>query len=105
MEIYHRDHWAIIVHMAPWYDLTKGTEENTSIDLISHIGRIVKRVLPVTPAFAPKARRLRTHMLDDPSQMIDPINYCVLFIPYGQIIPCGHMDNYDPMVSVIYLHL
>ena len=58
-----------------------------------------------TTAFAPKARRLRKHMLDDPSQMIDPINYCVLFILYGQIIPCGHMDNYDQMVSVIYLHL
>ena len=61
MEIYHRDHWAIIVHMAPWYDLTKGTEENTSIDLISHIGRIVKRVLPVTPAFTPLTLRLWLH--------------------------------------------
>ena len=37
--------------------------------------------------------------------MIDPIHYCVLLIPFGQIFPCGHMDNYDPMVTVIYLHL
>ena len=37
MEIYHRDHWIIIVHMATWKDLTKGTEENTAIDWISHI--------------------------------------------------------------------
>ena len=63
-----------------------------------------------TTAFAPKARRHSarrhwTHMLDDPPHTIDPINYCVLYIPFGQIILCGHMANYDPMVTVIYLHL
>ena len=63
MEIYHRDHWAIIVHMAQWYDLIKGTEENTSIDWISHIGRILKRVLPMTPAFTPLALRLWLHKI------------------------------------------
>ena len=46
MEIYHRDHWIIIVHMAIWKDLTKLNEENTIIDWIIHMGRIVKRVLP-----------------------------------------------------------
>ena len=61
MEIYHRDHWIIIVLMATWKDLTKGTEENTAIDWISHIGRIVKRVLPVTPAFTPLALRPWLH--------------------------------------------
>ena len=63
MEIYHRDHWIIIVHMAPRNNLTKGTDENTAIGWISHIGRIVKRMLPVTPAFAPKARRLWLHKI------------------------------------------
>ena len=56
-------------------------------------------------AFALKARRHRKHTLDDPPYMIDPIHHCVLFIPFGQIFLCGHMDNYDPMVTVIYLHL
>ena len=32
MEIYHRDHWIIIVHTAIWKDLTKLNEENTIID-------------------------------------------------------------------------
>ena len=44
-------------------------------------------------------------MLDDHPHMIDPVHYFVLFIPFGQIFPCGHMDNYDPMITVIYLHL
>ena len=56
-------------------------------------------------AFALKARRHRKHTLDDPLHMIDPIHYCVLFIPFGQIFPCGHIDNDDPIVTVIYLHL
>ena len=47
MEIYHRDHWIIIVHMATWKDLTKWNEENTIMDWINHMGRIVKRVFPV----------------------------------------------------------
>ena len=63
MEIYHRDNWIMIVHMAPWYHLTQGTEENTAIDWTSHIGRIVKRVLPVTPAFTPLALRLWLHKI------------------------------------------
>ena len=56
-------------------------------------------------AFALKARRHRKHTLDDTPHMIDPIHHCVLFIPFGQVFPCGHMNNYDPMVTVIYLHL
>ena len=63
MEIYHRDHWIIIVHTASWNNLTKGTDENTAIGWISHIGKIVKRMLPVTPAFAPKARRSGLHKI------------------------------------------
>ena len=47
MKIYHRDHWITIVHMATWKDLTKWNEENTMMDWINHIGRIVKRVFPV----------------------------------------------------------
>ena len=44
MEIYHRDHWIMIVHMAKWKDLTKWNGENTIIDLINHMGRIVEHV-------------------------------------------------------------
>ena len=47
MEIYHRDHWIIIVHMATWKDLTKWNEENTTMDWINYIGRMVKRVFAV----------------------------------------------------------
>ena len=45
------------------------------------------------------------HALDNPSYMTGPINSCVLFSPFGQMVPWGHMDNYGPIVSVIYLHL
>ena len=38
-----------------WNDLTKGVEGNTSIDWISHVGRIVYRAIPVTSAFEPSA--------------------------------------------------
>ena len=61
MEIYHRDHWVKIVHLAPQNNLTKGNDENTAIGWISHIGRIIKRMHPVTPAIAPKARRPWLH--------------------------------------------
>ena len=37
MEIYHRDYWIIIVHMAIWKDLTKWNEENTVMDGINHM--------------------------------------------------------------------
>ena len=47
MEIYHRDHWIIIVHMAIWKDFNKWNEENTKMDWINHMGRIVKHVIPV----------------------------------------------------------
>ena len=47
MEIYHRDHWIIIVHMATWKDLTKWNEDNTIMDWINHMGRMVKRVFAV----------------------------------------------------------
>ena len=46
MEIYHRDHWIIIVHTATWKDLTKWNEENTISDWINHMGRIVEHVFP-----------------------------------------------------------
>ena len=35
MEIYHRDHLIIIVHMTTWNDLTIWNEENTIIDWIN----------------------------------------------------------------------
>ena len=41
MEIYHRDHWIIIVHMAIWKDLTKWNEENTIFHWINYMGRMV----------------------------------------------------------------
>ena len=63
MEIYHRDNWIIIVHMAPRNNLTKWTDENTAIGWISHIGKIVKRMLTVTPAFAPKAQGSGLHKI------------------------------------------
>ena len=47
MDIYHRDHWIIDVHMATWKDLTKWNKENTIMDWINHMGMIVKRVFPV----------------------------------------------------------
>ena len=47
MEIYHRDHWIIIVHTATWKDLTKWNEENTIIDWINHMGSSVKHVFPM----------------------------------------------------------
>ena len=47
MDIYHRDHWIIDVHMATGKDLIKWNEENTIMDWINHMGMIVKRVFPV----------------------------------------------------------
>ena len=44
VEIYHRDHWIIIVHTATWKDLTKWNEENTINDWINHMERMVKHV-------------------------------------------------------------
>ena len=44
-------------------------------------------------------------MLKDPPHMIDPTNYCVPLIPFGQITPSGHKVNYVLMISVINLHL
>ena len=58
MEIYHRDHWIIIVHTATWKDLTKWNEENTMIDWINHMGRIVKHVFPMPS----RLRREGQHM-------------------------------------------
>ena len=37
MEIYHRDHWIIDVHMATWKDLTKWNEENTIMAVLGFI--------------------------------------------------------------------
>ena len=47
MEIYHRDHWMIFVHTARLKDLTKWNEENTIMDWINHMGRIVEQVFSV----------------------------------------------------------
>ena len=61
-DIYHRDHWIVIVHMATWKDFTKWNEKNTIIDWIDHMGKIVKRVFPVPSclrAFSAKAMRLK----------------------------------------------
>ena len=52
MEIYHRDHWMIIFHTATWKDLTKWNEENTIMDWINHMGRIVEHVFLCLRAFA-----------------------------------------------------
>ena len=49
MEIYHRDHWIIIIHTAKWKDLTRWNEENTIIDWINHMGRIVEHMFPMPP--------------------------------------------------------
>ena len=57
MEVYHRDHLIITVHITTWNDLTKWNEENKIIDWINHMGMIVKRMLLWTPAFAPSALR------------------------------------------------
>ena len=51
MAIYHRDNWIIIVHMATWKDLTKWNEENTKMNWINHMERIVKCVFPVPSRF------------------------------------------------------
>ena len=37
-----------------------------------------------------------------PIWLIQSIN---IFIPFVQIVPCGHMDNYVLEVNVIFLHL
>ena len=34
MEIYHRDHWIIIVYLTTWNDLNMGIEENNLTDLV-----------------------------------------------------------------------
>ena len=49
----------------------------------------------------------RKHMLDDPPNMIDPINYVLLFcsIPLFKSFHVACMDNYVLKVTVIYLHL
>ena len=47
MEIYHRDHWIMVVHKAKWKDVTIPNEENTIIDWINHMGSIVEHVFPM----------------------------------------------------------
>ena len=58
MEIYHREHWIIIVHMATWKDLAKWNEENTIMDWINHMGRIIERVFPVPSLLQRKGHAL-----------------------------------------------
>ena len=55
MEIYHRDHWIIIVHIAIWKDFNKWNEENTKIGLDQSYGE--DRQACDSCAFAPSARR------------------------------------------------
>ena len=54
-----------------------------------------------------EVRHHRKHMLDDPPNMIDPINYVLLFcsIPLFKSFHVACMDNYVLKVTVIYLHL
>ena len=87
MEIYHRDNWIIIVHMATWKDLTKWNEENTIIDWNNYVGRIIKHVFPMLSRLRREGWRHRKHALDDPPYMTDPTNSCVLISPFGQIVP------------------
>ena len=63
MEIYHRDHWIIIVHMATWKDLTKLNEENTIKNWINHMGRIVKRVFPVPSRLQRKGQASEKYLI------------------------------------------
>ena len=59
MEIYHRDHWIMVVHMATWKDVTIPNEENTIINWINLMGRIVKRAFLCLRAFSANAMRLK----------------------------------------------
>ena len=54
-----------------------------------------------------EGRHHRKHILDDPPNMIDPINYVLLFfsIPLFKSFHVACMDNYVLKVTVIYLHL
>ena len=59
MEIYHRDHWIMIVPMAKWKDLTKWNEENTMMDWINHMGRITSVCFLCLRTVSAKAMRLK----------------------------------------------
>ena len=54
-----------------------------------------------------EGRHHRKHILDDPPNMIDPINYVLLFfsIPLFKSFHVARMDNYVLKSTVIYLHL
>ena len=59
MEIYHRDHWIMVVHMATWKDVTIPNEENTIINWINLMVRIVKLAFLCLRAFSANAMRLK----------------------------------------------
>ena len=59
MEIYHRDHWMIIFHTGTWKDLTKWNEENTIMDWINHMGRIVEHVFSVPSRLRREGQRMK----------------------------------------------
>ena len=59
MEIYHRDHWIMVVHMATWKDVTIPNEENTIINWINLMVRIVKLAFLCLRAFRANAMRLK----------------------------------------------
>ena len=57
-------------------------------------------------AIALKITQLPKPMLDDPPHIIDLINQMILFSSFP-LFKSFHvaMDNYVPMVTVVYLHL
>ena len=59
MEIYHRGHWIIIVHTATWKDLTKWNEENTIVDWINNMGRIVEHVFLLLSRLRREGQRMK----------------------------------------------
>ena len=59
MEIYHRGHSIIIVHTATWKDLTKWNEENTIVDWINNMGRIVEHVFPLLSRLRREGQRMK----------------------------------------------
>ena len=59
MDVYHRDHWIIDVHIATWKDLTKWNKEKTIIDWINHMGSIVKHVFPMLSRLRLEGQRMK----------------------------------------------
>ena len=92
MEIYHRDHWIIDVHMATWKDLTKWNEENTIMDWINHMGMIVKRVFPV-----PSRLQREGHASEK--------DYMVYYVPYPISLYQVSNSRYQTVLGCTWLYL